>query len=535
MATKNRVETRGEKHYLYEITPYWDAAKKQGRVRKAYIGPCDADGNLQEGRRRGSEPVAKVLSAATYGPYDLLRRLAEDMGLGRRLRESFGDDVGGRILTLAILRVTDPDSMRAVRDTLDAAYLETPLGTRWSYSSQRLSELLEGIGREPSKRRAFYESCMQDDDVAVFDTSVLHSSSKGMDMLESGRGTRRTGLPQVNLGLVHSLRTCLPVMMKLFPGSVSDSTTVRGLILQLRDMGSKRIVMVMDRGFYSEGNMRFLAGMEGVDYLMPVKSSTELCRTWTSIAKRDLESSVNMFSFHGRTESFSDFEVNWPYEPAERGGRPVEKVRVLVFHNTEGVVDETNTFISRVEAAERLAAETVWRSEARAVSDVFRGGLEGMEPLFEISASGEGTVRLERRRNAMTYAMRNFGRIVLVTSLDWAPGEILELYRRRDEDEKEYESLKDGMDGGISYVHGVDSAKGALFVQFAALSLRMYMSTRMNGDMRALDIPLILRRLRSMTVMRLSTGWMVNEVPKKCRDIYKAFGYEPPESNSLLP
>ena len=84
--------------------------------------------------------------------------------------------------------------------------------------------------------------------MAVFDTSVLQSSSKLMDMLENGRKTLRTGLPQVNLDLVHSLRTGLPVMMRLFPGSISDVSTVKGLVATLRSIGSKHVSLVMDRG-----------------------------------------------------------------------------------------------------------------------------------------------------------------------------------------------------------------------------------------------------------------------------------------------
>ena len=135
------------------------------------------------------------------------------MRIEERLAESFGVDVSKRILTLAILRITDHDSLRIVRNTLNTSALETLLDSEWSYSSQRLSELLYDIGNDSSKRFLFYESCLQEDDVAIFDTSVLQSSFKLMDMLENDRKTHRTGLPQVNLGLVHSLRTKLTVMM----------------------------------------------------------------------------------------------------------------------------------------------------------------------------------------------------------------------------------------------------------------------------------------------------------------------------------
>lgn len=534
MATRRIVEKRGVKHYLYEVTPFWDSEKKQGRNRKVYIGPCDADGNLQDERKRPDKETLIIdtpYRSVTLGPYHLLYELSKEMGIEKRLSDAFDTDVSKRIMTLAILRITDRDSLRTIRDTLDTSALEILSDSEWSYSSQRLSELLYDIGNDSSKRFLFYESCLQEDDVAIFDTSVLQSSSKLMDMLENGRMTHRTGLPQVNLGLVHSLRTKLPVMMRLFPGSISDTVTIKGLFATLRSMGSKRITMIMDRGFYSENNMVFMAGKEGIDFLLPLKSGTNLYKEWISQSKDGLDNPVNMFHFHGRTEQCADMTVDWPYqETYDHEGNRVTKLRVLVFNNTEREVEERNSFIARVEDAERLASETEWKDVQHAIANIFTGKLEGMETLFDISEGDDGKVTLERKRNAMTFAMRNFGRIVLLTSLKDPPKDILELYRQRDEDEKDFEDLKDAMDGGIQYVHSKEAAEGILFVQFVALSIRKYMRQRMNKEMRALDIPQILKRLRSMTATQLRSGWHINEIPKKCRDIYGAFGIQLPES-----
>ena len=537
MAIKTRVEKRGEQYYLYRLTPYWDPEKKQGRQKKEYLGPCDADGNLVEARRRTlpPAPAERPYRSAIVGPYDFLFRLSERIGLRERLSETFGKENAVQILSMAILRITDPDSLRTVRDTIETTSLQLQIG-EGSYSSQRLSELLDAIGENDSGRGLFYESCLADDDTTVFDTSVLQSSSKLMDMLENGRKTHKTGLPQVNLGLVHSLRTGLPVMMKLFPGSISDVSTVKGLVATLRSMGSKHVTLVMDRGFYSESNIAFLESQDACDYLVPLRGGTNLYKDCITAAKDDLENPVCMFSFHGRTESYSDRRIEWPYETSARraDGTSVSELRVLVFLNTEREKEERDTFVSRMEEAERLASETVWKGETVAVSDIFRGKLEGMETLFDFSEGEKGKVLLKRKRNAMTFAMRNFGKVVFLTNMEQSPKEILELYRSRDEDEKEFESLKDDMEGGIQYVHGINAAKGLLFVQFIGLSLRMFMRRMMDDTMKGLGIPMILKRLRSLTATELRTGWMINEVPKKCRDIYEHFGLEVPTEETLV-
>lgn len=536
MPTKNRVEKRGEKYYLYSLTPYWDPEKKQGRQKKVYLGPCDADGNLQEGRRnvQHTEAEFRPYRSVTVGPYDLLYKLSERNRMRSRLEEVFGEEDALRILSLAILRITDPDSLRTVKDTVETTSLELEIGPG-TYDSQRLSELLERIGRNDSGRSLFYESCLEEDDVAVFDTSVLSSSSKSMDCLEYGRKARKTGLPQVNLGLVHSLRTGLPVLMKMFPGSISDTTTVKNLVMTLKSMGSKKVVLIMDRGFYSESNIAFLASRDDCRFLIPVKGRTDLYKELITASKDDLENPLNMFSFGDRTEFYSDKIIDWPYEtPAlDRDGNRIGKIRAVAFLNTEREKEERDTFVSKMEEAERLAADTEWKGEASAVSDIFRGRLEGMEAHFDIAEGDDGKVSLKRRRNSMTFAMRNFGKVVFITNMDDDPKEILALYKKRDEDEKEFETLKDDMDGGIQYVHSLDAAKGLLFIQFIGLSIRMHMRASMDGEMKALGIPLILKRLRSLTATELRTGWIINEVPKKCRLIYEHFDLSLPDESSL--
>ena len=62
----------------------------------------------------------------------------------------------------------------------------------------------------------------------------------------------------------------------------------------------------------------------------------------------------------------------------------------------------------------------------------------------------------------------------------------------------------------------------------------MFMRRTMDDTMKGLGIPLILKRLRSLTATELRTGWMVNVVPKKCRDIYEHFGLEVPTEETLV-
>lgn len=139
-------------------------------------------------------------------------------------------------------------------------------------------------------------------------------------------------------------------------------------------------------------------------------------------------------------------------------------------------------------------------------------------------------ISLARKRNATSFAMRKCGRLILLTTSADTPEAVLELYRLRGWVEKDYEMLKDDMDGGLEYVRDAVSAEGVMFIQFIATGLRMYMNTQVSKDngLRKLGIPSILKKLNLVTVSKIGGTMMVSEIGKKQRLIYEAFGIDPP-------
>ena len=51
----------GMRYYFYEVTAEWDLEKKRSRQKRRYLGPCDADGNLnKEPTRKQMEILNKL-------------------------------------------------------------------------------------------------------------------------------------------------------------------------------------------------------------------------------------------------------------------------------------------------------------------------------------------------------------------------------------------------------------------------------------------------------------------------------------------
>jgi transposase len=125
-------------------------------------------------------------------------------------------------------------------------------------------------------------------DQLVYDLSSVFSRSMSISQTEKGYNKDKIQLPQINLALLCSADTGLPTMIRALPGSVKDIKTLYYSINEL-DTGGK--ILVLDRGFFSEGTIKFLGG-EDNSYVLPAKRNS--CYYDTRIHLNEY------FSYHGR-------------------------------------------------------------------------------------------------------------------------------------------------------------------------------------------------------------------------------------------
>ena len=533
--TYNVVQRIGNNYYLYSVDGQWDPEKKNSKQKRRYIGPCDKDGNpIPSKRAKRGEPSTIdtkqeriPFRAYCFGTFDVLYRVASSGRIVESLHHAFDRDEADTILTLAIMMVADPCSLRTMEDAVESTYLRRLIGTDVSFASQRLSESLSYIGSDEDARCRYAEHMLDDSDVVIFDTTVLLTESKGIDMAEMGRKAKKAGMPQVNMGFVHSLKYRIPCHMKLFPGSINDVTTIMNLAEEMPLLCSSVSMIVMDRGFYSEKNIRKLYSKD-IGFLMPIPSGKKIFKTAISQSRKDLDNPVNTFRFNGRTESYSDITMDMPFKDIVDGnGDPVGRIRVLVFLNFDREKDELDTLYEDLDVIESRVKDDTEYDEDN-ISSVFYGKSK-RRSLFTIRKGEEGNLILERNRNAITFAARNCGKLVLLTTSKEEPKKVLDIYTQRNWIEVDYEVLKTYVEGGLDYVRSDASAKGLMFVQMVATAIRMQLSEMIRDtDLKDMGIPLMVRRLNTLHVCEDASGTRLSEVTKKHRTIYEQLGFGEP-------
>jgi transposase len=503
------------KVYAYEAEGYWDPEKKQARQRRKYLGAVDEDGNIIP---KTAERELKV--SKTFGQFDLLLQLAEQEGLRARLEEAFGEG-SDLILALAIARTVDPTSQRNVHLVLEESFLPELLGLRELPGSQRLSELLASLGRREAEARDLFRSLARKEDALVFDITSLSSYSRQLPFLEYGADYRETGLPQINLGLVVSLERHLPLLYKVFPGSVTDVVTLKNLVAEVRELGVRKCMFVLDRGFYSLGNVEEL-GEAGVDFIMPLPFGRGLAKELISESNQLLDDPDRGHMLDGDLYFVHETKVTV-------AGRRLNAFLVM---SEKRRAEERRTLFSRLEELEKEFADKDWHP---GVPGELAAWAHDLETCLEASDDG-GKVRVVRKRNAISQLANRCGKTILLTSRDMTWKDALTVYRQRDEAEAGFDQLKNELQTLPLRVSGMATLQGLLLVLFLSLLLRglLLRRAREANLLGKIWTEEMLRILGMLKVTLIGQQWRVNEVTRKQRELFEALGAKAPSTASPL-
>ena len=87
-----------------------------------------------------------------------------------------------------------------------------------------------------------------------------------------GNNNKGVHLPQVNLVFIFSLVNNFPIYYRITPGNIREVSSFK---LSLKESGIEHGVVITDKGFYSEANLRLL-NEEELEYIIPLKRNSRL-------------------------------------------------------------------------------------------------------------------------------------------------------------------------------------------------------------------------------------------------------------------
>jgi transposase len=265
--------------YLYEDVSYWDKEKGYSTHKRTCIGKKGPDGkSVYNKYHRNREKIhalscevkkSNEVSNTTFvGETMILDMVMQDTGVSRVLAESFGENDSRKILSLSYYQICRGKALSNAEDWLDQRGLGN-LGL----SSQRVSELLERLKED--KINTFFKRWAgehAEKGNQLFDLTSVSTYGKRNPYAEYGYNRDGENLEQINLALLTSCGSGLPMWYQVLPGSMSDKVILDQVLSMMKKMDVPRFTFVGDRGFYSEYNLELLSH-GGYKFTIPVPSN----------------------------------------------------------------------------------------------------------------------------------------------------------------------------------------------------------------------------------------------------------------------
>lgn len=543
--------------YVHLATSVWDKDKGRSVQKRLYLGKLDASGenvemsksfpgwrgsslSLAELRRRaaGKECLASWLQASgpslpaaipaadppasveIVGDVHLLLHMAQESGVGAFLDEAFGNRDGAALLGLAIQQVANGQALYLAGNWLDERQL--PEGMRGEPVSADVAYgLMLRIGENGRGREQFFRSwaaSLGSPRALICDTTSISSHAADLELAEWGYNRDGEDLPQVNLTLAATRDTGTPVWFRLLPGSIPDVSSLCKTSEFLGDLGLAGFAYSLDRGFYSQANVRDMLS-NGLGFVIGVPLSLKAARLLVRKHRASLMTPKRSFPFHGRIMRHAS--GNWSVDMGAGKRRTLD---AHLFFDPARQTDRMGRLEKDIFDLEAKAAREKFES-FRQAREWLAENARGLSFCFSVKMQ-DGALAILHKPRSVALLSANMGFTLVLASRRGRDGsDVLEDYRSRDQVEKIFDMLKNEDRQKRFRSGNGHSVEGRAFLAFLALILRSEIEKRMrDGEvLHKVTVPELLAQLRKIKAVRTATGKRILlEISKRSRTLLEA-------------
>lgn len=442
-------------YYLYKIKSVWDPEKGRARkVTEKYLGKVTPDGIVKPKQERIIEGL-KEITVKEFGASYFINSIASD--ILELLKKNY-PALWKEIFVFSTMRLFYSSPLKNVSHYYNSSHL-SDVFTNAKVSPKSLSELLFSVGMERGKMVNFMKNFVEGSEFLVIDLTHVFSLSENIISATTGHNSEEEYTPQINLVLLYSLDKSQPSFFRLVPGSIRDVSVIP---VSLKEAGVKKAVIIGDKGFFSDDNVKFLE-TEELDYILPLRRNSSLI-DYSPIQSGDRKSFDGHFLFEKR--------VIWYYE------RKKDDRRIIVFLDEKLKAEEEKDFITHID--------------------------NGKKPVDE-------------------YFDRQFkiGTIAVVAKTSFDADKVFEHLKARVEIESLFDTFKNLLHADRSYMRDEAHLQGWMFVNFVSLLLyyKIY-ELLINKDILKNCTPRdVILHLSRIYKLKIEGKWILSEIPKKTRKI----------------
>ena len=529
---KITFRSKGNARYVYyEYDRTYDPSKRYTTVKRVTIGKVLAD---DESRMRPNENFKKYFpeveapeerldtgrsSCLKSGAYMVINKAIKDMELDKKLEGIFGVKTAGMILDFATYSIITEGNIAQYYP--DYAY-NHPLFTPEMkiYSDSTISEFLRSMSEnqrqrfldcwneERNKRERIYIS---------YDSTNKNCEAGNISMVEFGAAKIDAGLPIFNYAVGYDLNNSEPLMYERYPGSINDVSQLQFMVEKVKGYGYKNIGFILDRGYFSKENLRFMDS-NGFGFIIMVKGCKEFIRD--QIRKQK-----------------GTFESDWGNQIAEFG------VYGKTTHAFVYAADTKKRYVHIYYSAAKAAGERARLEESIQEMQNYLVKFQDTEhefgPLFHkyfhlhYNKDTGHFVYGEPNLQVIRDELELCGYFAIISSEKMDAQKAIGLYKNRDVSEKVFRADKSYLGNSCLRVASEEAASNKIFIGFIALVIRCKLYTALKNKAKEmvkkpnyLTVPAAIRELEKIEMTRqLDKVYRLDHaVTKAQKVILSAFG-----------
>ena len=507
-----RKKRGGHTYIEYEYERIYDPAKQYTYPKRASIGRVDPE---NPNRMTPNENFLKYFPDAdipeeidrserspylNIGPYVVLQKLIRDSKLREILGEYMDEKDTGFLLDLACYSIIEENN--AGQYYPDYAYdhaLFTP--DMKLYTDSKVSDFFRKLRPEQSvgflnswnksknKRQKIYLS---------YDSTNKNCQAGDIDLLEYGNAKTDASLPIFNYSVACDSANKEPLFYELYPGSLNDISQLTCMIDKAHGYGYRNIVFILDRGYFSKGNLEYME-KNGYSFLIMVKGMKDFIREIVIENQGSFENSrgkyIDRYDLYGTTVKSLLYEGD------------AKKRNIHIYYSDGKAYGEKQEIKQKIRRLKKYLDGCVGK-------ECVAFGPEIMK-YFYLNFEKDGkTLKLaEENTSAVEKELSLAGYFAIVSSENMTAREAIELYKSRDASEKLFRSDKSYLGNKSMRVYSDEALSSKVFIQFIALILRsrIYIalkekSEKMLKKPNYLTVPAALKELEKIVMIRHLDG-----------------------------
>jgi len=286
-----------QRYYLYEYHTVYDSTRKRARkISGACLGSITEQQGFTPSAKRlvqnnADLKVSKPILIKEFGVSSLVKNRFGSYQ--KKLAKFFPDD-WAMILAVAYCRFVYRCPLKSIPFRLDSSFVPEMFEIK-KYNDKTASGLLNKLGQSMDQVHQYMRSFIKTDDYILMNGTNIISKSDQIDYAKKGYNNQFNFDGQINLMYVYSATQHMPVYYRLLPGNIRDVKAFKNTLLLA---GLKKAVIIADKGFYSQANVKILLE-EKLSFIIPLKRDSSHI-DYQMIGDNTFKNKANFFEYQKR-------------------------------------------------------------------------------------------------------------------------------------------------------------------------------------------------------------------------------------------